>query len=295
MRHRIIIPLLFFAFTVTTVRAQSPVVKTEADKTRILLGEPITIKITVQSPPAGITDHFFADSIPHFERVKDPQFDSSGDGDSKVITGIYTFTSFDSGHWVIPAFVMAKGLQTDSIPADVVFSDFNPDQDYHDIRDIIPAKPASKNLNWLFFAAGGLVVVLALIYYLTRKKKKPVMEIPVVQEDFYSDTMKELARLESTPLGDKEYYSELISVFRLYVLKRKGILSLQKTTDDLVLQLKDIGIPADLFSQLAAALRMGDFVKFAKYKPGVADRNESLVHIKTAVTAIEKTIQPAAS
>lgn len=295
MRHRIIIPLLFFVFAVTAVRAQSPVVKTEADKTRILLGEPITIKITIQSPPAGITDHFFADSIPHFETSKDPQFDSSGSGDSKVITGIYTITSFDSGHWVIPAFVMAKGIQTDSIPVDVVFSDFNPDQEYHDIRDIIPVKPASKNLNWVFFAAGGLVVVLALIYYLTRKKKKPVEVIPVIEEDFYGDTMKELGKLENSPFGDKEYYSALISVFRLYVLKRKGILSLQKTTDDLVLQLKDLGLPADLFSQLAAALRMGDFVKFAKYKPGAADRKDSVDHIKSAVTAIEKTIQPAAS
>ena len=65
----------------------------------------------------------------------------------------------------------------------------------------------------------------------------------------------------------KQYYSELVDIFKVYVLAKTGIHSLQNTTDDLVKQLRGLNIPKDQFEQLSQSLRLSDFVKFAKYIP----------------------------
>jgi hypothetical protein len=57
---------------------------------------------------------------------------------------------------VIPSFVFAEGIVTDSIPVDVVFSEFNPEQDYHDIKDIIEVTPQKKkDKQWWWYLIGG--------------------------------------------------------------------------------------------------------------------------------------------
>jgi hypothetical protein len=97
-----------------------------------------------------------------------------------------------------------------------------------------------------------------------------------------------LEKLRRENPAAKLFYTRLVDIFRLYVLRRKGIESLQKTTDDLVVQMKSLKLPADDFNQLAQSLRMSDFVKFAKYEPGDADKQESFGIIKRAIENIQK-------
>ncbi|MBL7745490.1 MAG: hypothetical protein JNN00_18615 [Chitinophagaceae bacterium] len=86
----------------------------------------------------------------------------------------------------------------------------------------------------------------------------------------------------------KEYYSKLVDIFRLYVEKKKGIHSLQKTTDDLVVQLKTIPVTRDLFEKLSQSLRLADFVKFAKYIPSDDDNRNTFETIKRTISEIEQ-------
>ncbi|MEI9809798.1 MAG: hypothetical protein WDO16_19105 [Bacteroidota bacterium] len=86
----------------------------------------------------------------------------------------------------------------------------------------------------------------------------------------------------------KQYYSSLVDIFRMYVLKKKGIHSLQKTTDDIVVQLKSIPVGKEQFDKLSQALRLSDFVKFAKYIPSGDDDRHAFDAIKTTITAIEQ-------
>ena len=84
------------------------------------------------------------------------------------------------------------------------------------------------------------------------------------------------------------FYTRLVDIFRVYISRRKGIASLQKTTDDLVVQLRSLKLPAEEFNRLAQALRMSDFVKFAKFEPGQSDKNDSFKTIKEFIDDIEK-------
>jgi hypothetical protein len=45
-------------------------------------------------------------------------------------------------------------------------------------------------------------------------------------------------------------------------------MTMEKTSEDLIHALSNLNMDRDAFSSLTAALRMGDFVKFAKYIPG---------------------------
>ena len=146
----------------------------------------------------------------------------------------------------------------------MVFSDFDPNQEYHDIKDILEVKPSKEKMKWWWFLAGGVLFLALMLLYLSRKKK------PV-------------------PIEVKQYYSRLIDIFRLYAFRKKNILSLQKTTDDIVVQLRSLTIDKDQFDKLAQILWLSDFVKFAKYIPSKEDERNSLDEIRNAITTIEKT------
>jgi len=279
--------LLFLGFAIQIGAQVSSSIKASVDKNRILIGEPLLLTIEASFPATLKTNFFDIDSIPHFEFLKPAQIDSFSEANSKGIKVIYTLTSFDSGHWVIPVFVLNSKTKSDTIPVDVVFSDFNPEQNYHDIKDIIEVKPKEKK-DWLWYAIAGTVVVLLLIYLLLRKKKQPVKTVePALNA--YEDAMKQLGLLQKEKLSAKEYYTKLVDIFRLYVLRKKNILSLQKTTDDLVRQLKAIIKEDRVYIQMQQVLQLSDFVKFAKYLPTVDDDGMAFNTIKKTIQHIEQT------
>jgi hypothetical protein len=233
---------------------------------------------------------FSFDSIPHFEILERKKIDTVDHKDGIKLSQSFTLTSFDSGHWVIPSFELPgdNPMLTDSIPVDVGFSPFDPSQDYHDIKDVIDVQvKEKKKQDWYWYVAASILLVAALIYFLTRKKEKPVVKIPEL--DPYTEAKQELEKLRRENAPSKLFYTRLVDIFRLYISRRKGIASLQKTADDLVVQLRSLQLPAEEFSQLAQALRMSDFVKFAKYEATEADKADSFKTIKTAIDNIERT------
>ena len=103
----------------------------------------------------------------------------------------------------------------------------------------------------------------------------------------YEEAMKGLEELKRTKPETKLYYSKLTDIFRLYIYRKKDILSLQKTTDDLVLQLKGLNLPKEQFDKLSQSLRTSDMVKFAKYIPSKDDDRFSLDAVKKSIQSIE--------
>lgn len=184
---------------------------------------------------------------------------------------------------------IGESVVTDSIPVDVGFSPFNPDQPYHDIKEIIEVSPEEKKeeIKWWYFVAGAIVLLLILVL-LFRKKKKKVVQVVQPPADPYREAMAALEKLQQEKLEAKQYYSRLIDIFRVYVFVKKGIHSLQNTTDDLVLQLRQLNMPKEQFDQLAQGLRLSDFVKFAKYIPSADDDKSVFNVIMKAIQQIEQ-------
>ncbi|HQV54789.1 MAG: hypothetical protein IPH34_09555 [Chitinophagaceae bacterium] len=279
---------LFSMILAQTIIAQGDAsIKASVNKNKILLGEPLVLTIESYFPSGSKIQFEQIDTIAHFEFLDKPVIDSSSEnGDIKVI-GKYTITSFDSGHWVIPSFTLAKGVKTDTIPIDVVFSDFNPEQDYHDIKDIIEVKTKKEGIPWWIYATAVAFLLLTVIFLARRKKKPVVIAKEKIVVNPYEEAMQQLTDLQKENPDTKTYYAELTNIFRLYIFRKKGILSLQKTTDDLILQVKDVVNDKGKFDKLSQALRLSDFVKFAKYIPEEGDKQTSYSDILNSIKLIE--------
>jgi LPXTG-motif cell wall-anchored protein len=284
--------IIFFGLLICTAALQGQegiTVQTVADKNRILIGEQLQLTITANYKTGTLISLPVADSVVNFEPVGKPVIDSSAKAGITSLKAIYTFTSFDSGQWVIPAFDLAAGIHTDAIPVEVVFADFDPKQPYHDITGVEDV-PVQKNEEpWWWYAAGAALLALG-IFILFRKKKQAGIPAtaPPVAVNAFAEAIQQLDALQNKNCTPKEYYSELTDIFRVYIYRRKGILSLQKTTDDLVVQLKTLSLEKEQFDKLSQSLQMSDFVKFARYVPAAADNRICLEEIKKSVLLIEQ-------
>src|SRR5215831_8681803 len=160
--------------------------KASIDRDHILIGEPVKLSLDVRLPLGEEVKWFLLDSIPHFEFLDKGNLDTSEDVDGKKMSQVLTITSFDSGHWQLPAFVLMAGnkkYSTDTIGIDVSYSAFKPEEDYHDIKDIAEvARPAwLKYIPWII----GLATLIAaglLFYLLKRLKKADVSEEVIVSK-----------------------------------------------------------------------------------------------------------------
>jgi hypothetical protein len=287
--HKVSFFFFLFFFAIVSNAQHKIVIKANVDKNNVVIGEQIHFKLEADFPPHEPIRFFSFDSIPHFEIVERKKIDTIDNNKGINLSQSLTLTSFDSGHWVIPAFELAgdTSMFTDTIPINVSFSPFDPNQDYHDIKDVIDVKAEEKKKkDWYWYVAASVLIVATIIYLLARKKKRPEAKAPPV--DPFTEAKQELEKLRRENPASKLFYTRLVDIFRLYVLRRKGIESLQKTTDDLVVQLKLLKLPGDDFNQLAQALRMSDFVKFAKYEPSDADKQESFNIIKRSIENIQK-------
>jgi hypothetical protein len=276
---------VFFLFVSLFCNAQNKTtVKASVDTNKILLGERFSLTLQSTQSVKENLGFFTIDSIPHFEIVSKGKIDTSRTDNRIVLRQIIQLTSFDSGHRHIPSFYFDKRARTDSIPIDVIFSDFDPKQPYHDIKDIIEVNGQRKNNWWLYVVIGAVVLTVPVVYFLKRKKKPTQILIKTI--DPYQEAMIQLKKLQSQNVSTQQFYTELVNIFRLF--RKKGIHSLQKTTDDLILQLRSLNMNKEQFEKLTEALRLSDAVKFAKYIPEHSDNIMVLDTIKSTVQAIEQ-------
>jgi hypothetical protein len=159
--------------------------------------------------------------------------------------------------------------------------------DYHDIKTIIEVAPPKKK-HWWWWVVGAAIVLGTVIYYLSTRKKPEKKILPVVTVNPYEEAMRQLQNLSQSKLDPKTWHSELTGIFRKYIFRRKGIFSLQKTTNDLVIQLRQLAMEKEDLEKLSQSLRLSDFVKFAKYVPSEEDNNNALIVIRQTIIQIER-------
>lgn len=284
---------LIIVFVFVSLGAELPAqsraeIKTSVTKNRILLGEPFQLVIESNIPGGSIVRPLKIDTIPHFEFLSPPATDTIREAKGIQIKTVFSLTSFDSGHWVIPSYSLSSRIRSDTIPIDVLFTpDFDSTKPYHDIKDVIAVETEKEENNWWYYLAGGVLLLILAAVILGRKKKKPLVK-ELSAKDAYSTAIDELQRLKKNKPSPVEFYSKMVDIFRIYVEKRKGIQSMQKTTNDLVIKLQTLKPDKEKFDALTQALRMSDFVKFAKYQPSASDDEECWLAIRNGIDELEK-------
>ena len=300
-RPHIIIAFICALLLTLAGRAQNPVVSVKADHDKILIGEPVILTLDASFPPGSPEAWFNTDSIPHFEFIRKGKIDTIKGNANAEYTQQVTITSFDSGQWTIPAFIIEiNGRQylTDSLSVTVAYSPMDPKTEYHDIHEIVEVdNPDTRYLTWI--TAGILVLsLLGLAYFLSRKMEfriekeaeitQPAPHVPALEE-----AMQQLSLLEKEQLAQsniKLYFTRLNDILRNFLL-RKNILVTGKTNAEIMLKLQQARLHRDELTPLMQTLRMTDAVKFAKFIPSTAENQDSFTIIKNSIQSFDRTLK----
>ncbi len=296
-----------FSFCVQFIFCQTP--QTITDKKDILIGEQIKLTIKIHIEPTEIQLNVnslnrwlvMPDSIPHFDIVDTGKPDTTNFKDnSKTIEQTITITSFDSGRWVFPGlpveFAKATGqppqtVQTDSFYVNVSYAAADSTNELRDIKPIITI--SITDYFWYYIIGGGLLLLLLiyLLYRYFKKRKQSAPAIALSKLSPFDEAMEELKKLAQLNLQDageiRLYHIKLAAIFKNYLGRKQSKNLLNKTTGDLLINMKEMNLPAEAVSNLATALRCTDAVKFAKYLPLSNESDDSLQKIKETINLIE--------
>jgi hypothetical protein len=276
-------------------------VKATVDKQTILIGEPFHLQLEANVPDNIPFAWPGLDSMPHFDWLEKGKIDTIVRPGERSYRQYLTVTSWDSGAWAIPrlAFLAAnKKALTDSIRIIVNYTKLDPSKDYHDIKDIVDVpNPFARYFVW-FVVLVTIVSIVAVVLIIRRRRllRQPI-ERPLTKLTPYEEALQQLDELGRQHLPEKGafkiYYSRLGEILRLYLLRRMDISSFAETSEELIGQLRRKGLPGNIFDSLAEALRMGDFVKFAKYQPAPSDSVYHYQAVRSAIEAMEAALTPA--
>ncbi len=276
---------IFLVLMVMFLLTQSPVfaqvVKAEVNRDKILIGEQIKLKLTLQSEKRIPTWFQFPDSINHLLIVNRTKIDTVLNGRFTNYNQTLTITSFDSGRWEFPSLAVASiNKATNPIMIDVMSADISKLQDYHDIKEIEEVKQ-ENNKTIIAIIAAITLLSLIIIYWLIRKKKKISVQAPLLKNNLspLQWAMAELDKLQQQKLYNngqvKKHYTELTNISRnfFHLLHQP---SLHQTTDEWMMSLQSLPVNSESKTSFIQLLRLADAVKFAKYVPP-ADENENSV------------------
>jgi hypothetical protein len=238
---------------------------------------------------------FNLDSIPRFEIIDKGKADTADNIDGKQYHQELIITSFDSGMVIIPPIIIKVGTKayaTDSIPVEVSYAPLDVSKDYRDIKEIVEvAKPAW--MKWIPWILGAVTLIaIAIIVYLLRKPKKaaPVPQPVQPKQSPYEEALQALEELRKQGWlqnGEvKTYYSRLNDILRVFMFRKLKVATLEKTNEELIAQLRQMPIDKESFSQLAHALQIADFVKFARYQPDANDNENNFTVIQSAIKTL---------
>jgi len=283
--------------------ANAQQVQTITDKKDILIGEQFTVKFKAGFPEGTCRVNWPAipDSIPHFEIINKGKLDSSKENGNTILEQRLLLTSFDSGKWTFPSFL----INLDPVKDDTTFSFFtdsllinvsySPADTSGQLRDIKPIMGVTVTDYTLYYVAGGIVLLLLALFFLYRyfkKNKKEKPNSPVSKLSAYEEAMAALKELERSDLQDapsiKAYHTKLADIFRTYLSRSQQKNLLTKTTGDILVRMNESGMASGHISDLATALRCTDAVKFAKYLPATLESQDCLQRIRSAIELMKQ-------
>jgi hypothetical protein len=272
----------------------SVVLKATVDKQKIFIGQPVQLMLEATVDKDVPLTWPPLDSLAHFDWVEKGKVDSVIRPDGRYYRQYLTVTSFDSGAWAIPRLPFIAGNReyfSDSVRIEVGYSKFDASKDYHDIKDIIDMpNPMAKWFGWIVAAVtiGSLVLVIWLIRK-QKSRKQPAAMVVTPRLSPYEEAIRQLEELEKQrpTLSDngsvKGYYTRLNDIFRQFVQRKLGISSLAETNEELIGEIRHLPVTTEKFPELEETLRMSDFVKFAKYQPGITDHERDLQVIRSSI------------
>lgn len=277
--------IILFFFLALMLRLPAQQIGLSLDKTNILIGEQIRMDLQASFTSEQVS-WFTLDSFPHFEILERSKVDTARAGTNTILKQTLTLTSWDSGHWQIPA-ISLGAARTKPVSVMVSFSKMDPNQPYHDVKDILSVKKATRS-EWYWYLLFVVALLLLFLLFFPGAKEKEKQEGFIPDEGAYKAALRQLEQLRAQPSSDqKQVHTQLVNIFREYLEKRKNIRSFSKTTDDLAVQVGALSLQRDAYASLVQTLRLSDLVKFAQFQPAPAETAASIDIVEENIKAIE--------
>ena len=286
----------------TQLSYAQPIIRSSVDKKEILIGEQFTLTIQAEFSPIDYTLHWpeLSDSMAHIEVIS---YHIDSLYNNQQLSGLIkkiTFTSFDSGKWVLPSLLVKADpvkhgssvhFFTDSVSITVSFSTSDTTQQ---LRDIKPIREV-ETINPIWYWVGGGVVLAAVITLLIWwwKRKKKIKANPFRPNlSAYDEAMQDLKKLAGYNLAVREevkiFHSQLAAIFKQYLSRIYQQPYQSKTTREILQLLKEQKVDDQLLNKVLISLHYGDAVKFAKYFPPVSESEHCMKLVEELVEEIKK-------
>lgn len=276
-----ILLFLIIAFC-SLLQAQTISVGVETDSTDYLVGDFIDYKVEVVTRKnIELLSPSLPDSILNLEfisRVK-PLITESDQFRTTVFT--FILAGYDSVRATIPPLEMDyraigdstyKTITTDSISVNIHTVPVSTAEDIKDVKS-----PLLIPYSWLMlilWIAIVLVVILIVWYsyrrYKSKQAEKPV-EKRIIKIPPHVKAFRALEELEAEQLWQKgrikDYHSRITEIIRRYFEERFNFISLELTTTETMMQLRNIKESEIIHGSTYEFLSNADLVKFAKFQP----------------------------
>lgn len=305
-RHSIQALIMAMMLLALPAMAGNTTISAKLDSTHVLMGKTIGLHISVVQDREvnGLMLNLVADTLNAKVEIADKgKADTTAlDNNRLQINRDITLQAFDPGTYQLPAILYVVGRDTlrskETLTLTVDSIKVDPQGKIKDFKPV--AEAPFKLLDWVpdfisdywwAWLAGLLLLAFGLYAYFKWYKKginplKPVKKrLPP-----YEEAMQALSNLKSRNLWqngqEKEYYTALTDILRVYIDRRFGINAVEMTSTqimDKIRQNEDAHIAKE---QLNNVLEIADFVKFANMHT-LADDNE--IAFQRAVNFVEQT------
>ncbi len=305
-RHSIQALIMAMMLLALPAVAGNTTISAKLDSTHVLMGKTIGLHISVVQDREvnGLMLNLVADTLNAKVEIADKgKADTTAlDNNRLQINRDITLQAFDPGTYQLPAILYVVGgdtlrsketltLTVDSIKVDPQgkIKDFKPVAEVpFKLLDWVPDFISDYWWAWL----AGLLLLAFGLYAYFKWYKKGINPLKPVKKRLppYEEAMQALSNLKSRNLWqngqEKEYYTALTDILRVYIDRRFGINAVEMTSTqimDKIRQNEDAHIAKE---QLNNVLEIADFVKFANMHT-LADDNE--IAFQRAVNFVEQT------
>lgn len=225
----------------------------------------------------------------------------------KEISAKLVLTSFDSTLITIPP-IVAKTPTDSAETAPMGLKVIQPEVDSKhpsNFKDIKAPWDVSLSLkdwlililsSWIFWVVISVLVGFYIAYrifnYYQNKKANPTPQIQVRELSLIEKTEVALLQLEQQQLIEqelfKEFYSELITIFKSYLNESYGWTTTEMTSNELMKQMSSAELSSSDHEMLRLVLTEADLSKFAKYTPSSDNARLALSQIRQLVKDLHR-------
>lgn len=310
-KSHLLLYLGLILFTPITSFSQNLSIQGKLNRSEIKTGEQAVIDLTIRTNNLPQTQFYLKEEAqkeaPYTVIALVPVDTVDISSRIKEISAKLVLTSFDSTLITIPP-IVAKTPTDSAETAPMGLKVIQPEVDSKhpsNFKDIKAPWDVSLSLkdwlililsSWIFWVIVAVLVGFYIAYrvfnYYQSKKSNPTPQIQVRELSLIEKTEAALLQLEQQQLIEqelfKEFYSELITIFKSYLNESYSWTTTEMTSNELMKQMSSAELSSSEHEMLRLVLTEADLSKFAKYTPSSDNARLALSQIRQLVRELHR-------